>query len=59
MSNVLQILSSNYSGKSVNITFTSTSGDTLNFENVSLPYNFINTTFDGNYTLFTQTRPDS
>jgi hypothetical protein len=52
MSNVLQILSSNYSGKSVNITFTSTSGDTLNFENVSLPYNFINTTFDGNYTLF-------
>jgi hypothetical protein len=52
MSNVLQILSSNYSGKSVNITFTSTSGDTLNFENVSLPYNFVNNTFDGNYTLF-------
>jgi hypothetical protein len=52
MTNVLQILSSNYSGKSVNITFTSTSGDTLSFANVSLPYNFINNTFDGNYTLF-------
>jgi len=52
MSNVLKILSSNYSGKSVNITFTSTSGDTLSFENVSLPYNFVNNTFDGDYTLF-------
>jgi hypothetical protein len=52
MSNVLQILSSNYSGKSVNITFTSTIGDILSFDNVSLPYNFINDTFDGNYTLF-------
>lgn len=52
MSNVLQILSSNYSGKSVNISFTSTLGDTLSFENVSLPYNFVNDTFDGTYTLF-------
>ena len=52
MTNVLQILSSNYSGKSVNITFTSTSGDTLSFNNVSLPYNFINDTFNGSYTLF-------
>jgi hypothetical protein len=52
MSNVLQILSSNYSGKSVNITFTSLKGDIQKFDNVSLPYNFINDTFDGNYTLF-------
>ena len=52
MSNVLQILSSNYSGKSVNITFTPLKGDIQKFDNVSLPYNFINDTFDGNYTLF-------
>ena len=52
MPNVLQILSSNYSGESVNITFTPLTGDTLTFDNVSLPYNFINSTFDGNYSLF-------
>ena len=52
MPNVLQILSSNYSGESVNITFTPLVGDTQTFDNVSLPYNFINDTFDGNYTLF-------
>ena len=52
MPNVLQILSKNYSGESVNITFTSSAGDTQKFENVSLPYNFINDTFEGNYTLF-------
>ena len=52
MSNVLQILSSNYSGKSVNITFSPLTGESQSFENVSLPYNFVNNTFDGNYTLF-------
>lgn len=52
MPNVLQILSSNYSGESVNITFTPLIGDVQNFNNVSLPYNFINDTFDGDYTLF-------
>ena len=52
MSNVLQILSSNYSGESVNITFTPLIGDVQNFDNVSLPYNFINENFDGNYSLF-------
>lgn len=52
MPNVLQILSSNYSGESVNITFVPLTGDALTFDNVSLPYNFINDTFDGNYTLF-------
>ena len=45
MPSVLQILSSNYSGESVNITFTPLTGDTLTFDNVSLPYNFINDTF--------------
>ena len=52
MPNVLQILSSNYSGESVNITFTPLIGGVQNFDNVSLPYNFINDTFDGDYTLF-------
>lgn len=52
MSNVLQILSSNYSGKSVNITFSPLTGESQSFENVSLPYNFVNNTFDGNYSLF-------
>jgi len=52
MSNVLQILSSNYSGESVNITFTPLVGDVQTFDNVSLPYNFINSTFDGEYSLF-------
>jgi hypothetical protein len=52
MPNVLQILSSNYSGESVNITFTPLIGDVQNFDNVSLPYNFINDNFDGNYSLF-------
>jgi hypothetical protein len=52
MPNVLQILSKNYSGESVNITFTPLKGSPQKFENVSLPYNFINDTFEGNYTLF-------
>lgn len=52
MSNVLQILSKNYSGESVNITFTPLKGSPQKFENVSLPYNFINDTFEGEYTLF-------
>ena len=52
MPNVLQILSSNYSGESVNITFSPLTGESQSFENVSLPYNFVNNTFDGNYTLF-------
>ena len=52
MPNVLQILSSNYSGESVNITFSPLTGESQSFENVSLPYNFINDTFEGNYTLF-------
>jgi len=52
MAKVLQILSSNYSGESVNITFNPLIGSQQFFENVTLPYNFINETFDGNYTLF-------
>jgi|694.fasta_scaffold10958_5 hypothetical protein len=52
MSNVLQILSENYSGQTVNITFQPLDGEVVKLTDVTLPYNFINDTFDGDYILF-------
>jgi hypothetical protein len=52
MSSVLQILSNNYNGQSVDITFYPCSGGIINIGTVTLPYDYYSDDFTGLYSIY-------
>jgi hypothetical protein len=52
MSSVLQILSVNYDGQSVDITFYPCSGGIINIGTVTLPYDYYSDDFRGLYSIY-------
>jgi hypothetical protein len=52
MSNVLQILTTNYSGETTFIIVDTTFGDKIVYENVILPYNITGDVYEGNYEVY-------
>ena len=52
MATVIQILTTNYSGETAQITFTPCSGGTINLGNQVLPYNYESENYQGSYSLY-------
>jgi hypothetical protein len=52
MATVIQILTTNYSGETAQITFTPCSGGTIDLGNQVLPYNYESENYQGSYSLY-------
>ena len=52
MSNVLQILTNNYSGETAFIIVDTTFGERIVYEDVVLPYNITDDVYEGNYEVY-------
>jgi hypothetical protein len=52
MATVIQILTTNYSGETAQITFTPCSGGTIDLGNQVLPYNYESDNYQGSYSLY-------
>ena len=52
MSEVLQILTTNYNGQQADITHTDCNGDVINIGTVTLPYTYESNDFRGTYSIY-------